>query len=67
MHENNGFVFGEHYVGFTGKLFVVEAVAETMGVQEFADNQFGFGVFATYPRHIVAALFGGVYVGHVVR
>jgi len=36
-------------------------------VEEFADSEFGFGVFAAHPAHVVAALRGRVYVGHEVR
>jgi hypothetical protein len=53
MHENNGFVLGQRYVGCSGEFFVVEFVPDRTGVpkpvrmEEFADNQFGFGVLAT--------------------
>lgn len=65
MHENNSFVFGQHYVGRAGQFFVVEFVAEPVRVEEFADGEFGLGVFATYAAHVVATLRGGVYVGHL--
>ena len=66
MHENNGFVSGQHHVGFAGQFFVVQPVAEAVSVQEFTDDEFGFGVFAAHPAHVGAALRGGMYVGHAV-
>ena len=67
MYENNGFVFGQHQVGRARQSFVVKSIAKPVRVEELADGQFGFGVLTLNARHIVAALSGGMYVGHEKR
>ena len=64
MHENSGFVFGQHHVGCAGEFLVVQAIAVAVGVEELADDQFGFGVLAANAGHVEAPLLGRVYVGH---
>ena len=61
VDENGGFVLGEHDIGPAGEVFAVEAVAVSVGMEEFAHEHFGLGVLAAYAAHVVACcgLYGG--------
>jgi hypothetical protein len=68
VDEDDGFVFGEDDVGFSGEGFDVEAEAVAEFVEEGADAEFGRGVFAFDAGHVPgAAGFGEVVGGHGVR
>lgn len=55
MNEDDGFVFGQDDVGFARQGFVVELVAEALGMEETADEHLGLGVFAADLTHVIAA------------
>jgi len=45
----------------------MQPVPEPVFMQEPAHQHFGLGILAPYARHIVAAGFFGVYIGHSVK
>lgn len=64
VHEDNGSVFREHYIGGSRKLLVVQTVVEFVRMEELSDGDLRLGVFAAYFRHIGGALFRCQFVGH---
>ncbi|HVW16052.1 MAG TPA: hypothetical protein VHB54_19640 [Mucilaginibacter sp.] len=67
MYKYHGFIFGQYNVRFAGQVFHMQPVAETIFVQKLAHQYFRLGILTPYPRHIVAAGFLAVHVGHVVK
>ena len=67
MNKYYCLVFGEYYIRFTGQFFIVKSITKAVSVEKLADNEFWFSVFAANTAHIVAALFGRMYVGHKKR
>lgn len=67
VDEDNRVVFTQDKVGFSGQVFYVETITESIGVQVFAQPEFRFGVFGFDGGHIAAAGLFVVNVGHVLR
>jgi len=55
IYKYYGFVFGEYYIGFAGEVFNMEAVSETLRMEETAHEHFRLCVFAFDAAHVVAA------------
>ena len=64
MNKYYGLVFRQHDVGFAGKVFYMQPVAETVFMQKAAHQHFGFGVLTSDARHVVAPGFFGMYICH---
>lgn len=67
MHKDDGFVFGEYDIGFAGEFFVVQAVAESVGMEEPPHQHLGLCVFPFDAAHIVGAGLRIVDVGHAQK
>lgn len=55
MNEDDGFVFRQDDVGAAGEFAVVQPEAVAHAVEEGADDNFGFGVFAGNAAHVPAS------------
>ena len=56
MNENDGFVFGQDNVGTAGQFAVVQPEAVAHPMQQGADDEFGFGIFAADAAHVPTPL-----------
>ena len=58
VDKDNGFVFGEDHVGFSGERFYMEPKPKSHSVEDRADAPFRIGVLAANAGHVpTAALF----------
>ena len=57
VDKDDGVIFRQNDVGFTGQVFAVPAEAVAGAVEHGADEQFVFRVFTFYRPHIFTALF----------
>ena len=64
VDEDHGAVFPQNDVGSAGDVLHVEAVADAVLPQPFADEDFRLGVFAADAGHAVVTLGEGEGVGH---
>lgn len=64
VNENHSTVFRQHDIRFSRQAFDVQTVAETLGEQGLADDQFRFCVLAPDAGHHPAADFLRNDIGH---
>jgi len=64
MYEYHSLVFRQHDIGFAGKVFYMQPVAETVFMQKAAYQHFGLGVLTSDARHVVAPGLFGMYIRH---
>lgn len=64
VYKDHRFVFGEHDIGFAGKVGYVKAVTEAPGKEKPSHQQFGLGVGATDAAHVVTTGWYVVHIGH---
>lgn len=64
MYLNNFFLANKHNIGSSGEILAMQVVAKPHTVDERSYYSFRGCVLALDGRHIAAALFFGVYVGH---
>ena len=64
VDENHNLSPGHHYVGRSGKFFIVQSVAITPGVQSFSYCQLRLGILALYTGHHLRSFFFVYYVDH---
>ena len=64
VNKNNGFVFRQNNVGLARQVFYIHSVPETFAEKVFPHEKLGLGILSPDPRHVIAAGFFGMDVGH---
>lgn len=64
MNQHYSLSFRKNQIRFSGKLAVMQAVAEAERVQRLANNKFRLGVLAPDARHHPAANIGRNNISH---
>ena len=57
-------VFWKNDIGFAGKVFYMQPVPESTGVQKTPHKHFGLCVLSLYAAHVVTAGLFIMYIGH---
>jgi len=64
MYKNYGFIFWQYYIRLPRQPLYMKPVPEPVFMQKLAHQHFGFGILAPDARHVVAAGFFAMYIGH---
>jgi hypothetical protein len=64
VNKNDGFVFGQNNVGFSGQVFYIQPVPESVGKQKPPHQYFRLCVFALNAAHVKGAGCFVVHIGH---
>lgn len=67
VNENGSAMPGKNYVRLAWKIFAVEAKSKAKRMQKRANAHLGFSIAIPNRRHIAVALFGSMYICHVVK
>jgi hypothetical protein len=67
MYEYDRLVFRQYYIGLTGQILHMQAVAVSVCMQKPSHQHFGFGVFSLNAAHVITACFLAVHVCHTIK
>ena len=64
VDEDDGMILRQNYIGFPGKSFIVDAVAEAHSPQGMTELQLRLGISGTDVRHVEVSLIWSEYIRH---
>jgi hypothetical protein len=67
MYKNYRLVFGQYNIRRPRQILYMQPVPKPVFMQKPAHQQFRLGILAVYARHVIAAGFFAVYIGHKAK